>query len=999
MAFCGPSIPVNEAARRFDDLDAAHQKLLVALRAMEEKLGDIYDAICNSQSPVRSRCHCEAETSREGLCRPSDQFKRVDSDTPLVERKESEPRRGSAPALCQHMLCQHASTTSTARSVVAQSSVPLCRRDEPPSPGGGRSPRRASIASGASLGESLWLEMRPGFDSPPSRRSSGRITLSLASSSITRWRSRHSVHSDESISLQENCRWKAWNPDSMSRTIFEVLSMVMLLFDAFIMPYVIAWDVSTEGATFEAAIWTTRIFWTLDLAINFLTGFRDKEAKLELHIRRAVRHYTSTWFLPDLALVTCDWLTFSNNSVSSGNKWIQWMRVMRLVRGGRQVIRGWTLVLKARIVIQMKIFHLVMDIALLMLIILWVNHMVCCGWYIIGRYYESDTGSTWLSTQDYSAGGEYYDYLTALHWAMCQMTPGSMEVSPRSSAERIYNVFILLLGLLMGSSLIATLTSMMTQYKLRFEASSRKFLTLQQFLNQQAVDPQLALAIKLQVKARSNERERLKAKDVEYLGLLSNSLQDALWHGWCMRHLSAHAFLNSLNILDSFAVQSLCKTVIKSMEFPASDAIFEEGAIGDFMYFVVAGRLRFIPGELAPEMALPDGDPKLTLKSGDWCSEPALWTVWTHLGTLEAMTTAEVLAVSGPLLTSALNRFPVASSAMTDYCATFHRYINEPGVLRSDLSYTFDINELLSGLTSETRMQLAAPLLQRLETRFWDVLNHGSMDRLKEEVDNGKCDIGPGPRAEVVRNTFVVALRISRFQQGSDRFLVKIGEVLRDGNRVVGSCLLPGVKRKWRENYPTAVARLLQNDLGEIASHVETYFSEGGRQTVSMNASPTYGIRTRYLRTTFAATLDSDARLTMLVAPKGPLPLPAVSGIAWLFRRESRRYAAVQQQVAAVLAEHREVAVLHCDKTNRASRKLYLWLTPEEFEVLSDEMATPIIEQWLSSLEASKGQDSEDKVDLGKDFSRSPLFTLAPVGKLVGKVDSDSGSDGQGYTL
>uniref|UniRef100_A0A7S0A2D9 Cyclic nucleotide-binding domain-containing protein n=1 Tax=Pyrodinium bahamense TaxID=73915 RepID=A0A7S0A2D9_9DINO len=666
----------------------------------------------------------------------------------------------------------------------------------------------------------------------------------------------------------------------------------------------------------------------------------------------AMKNYLRTWFLPDMALVTCDWMTAWTLRDS---RWVvQGMRVMRLVRGGRQVVRVWTLVQKARLMIQMKAFHLVMDIALLLLVILWVNHVVCCGWYSIGRYIKSDTGSTWLSHEEFSAAGTYYEYWTSLHWAITQMTPGSMEVFPESSEERIYSVSTLFLGLLMGSSLVATLTSMMTQYKLRIEASSRKFMQLHQFLNQQGVDPQLALAIKLQVKARSSERQRLQVKDVEYLSLVSNSLQEALWHSWCMKHLSGHTFLNSLNLLDSFAVQCLCNSAIKALDYPASDLVFEEGAPGDCMYFLVNGQLRYTPGELAPEVSLCELDPKLTLDPGSWCSEPALWTVWTHLGTLEASSTSELLSIEGSKLLPALERFPSAMMVLVDYCATFHRYINESGVLRSDLAYGFDINELVSGLNTETRIKLANPVIHSLQVHFWDkVVNQRCIELLKDEVANGKCDMG-FVGAEPVRNTFVVALCLRKSRGATDRFLVKVGEVLREGSEVVSSCLLPGVKRKRLEAYKAAVQRLLGLDLGEIASQVEMHFEEGFEQTVVMSPSPTYGIRTRYLRTTFQAVLAPGAKLSTVRAPENLQPPAQPSSFKKLFRPDVARASQVEQQTAAVLAAHTSAVVLHCDETNRASRKLYLWLDKQEFEVLSHAMAKPVIQQWVASLEAER---------------------------------------------
>lgn len=914
--------PADRSTRRFDRVDASQRQLKAMLESLEAKL----DIICNQ---IASR-------PSDGLCGTRGQHNVFASATEGPSSRElafneqlGGGRLGQVPWQVQA----------------------ACDLEE----AGGRDDT-------CSEGEPF-LAIRPGFDVVASSRRSSHCTHSNSSTaSLVRWRTRNSVHSRDSM-MQDPSRVRhAWNPDSLSRTLFEATSMFMLLYDAFVMPYRLAWYQSEEEAAVDAlsvSMWITRIFWTIDLPLSLVTGFRDKEAKLELRLGAAMQHYLQTWFFPDLALVSCDWLTLLTLSGLQSMRWIRGMQVMRLVRGGRQVVRAWTLVLKAKIMIPMRGLHLAMDISLLLLAILWVNHVVCCGWYFIGRQEDSDTGSTWLSSTEYSLAGRLYEYSTALHWAITQMTPGSMEVVPVSSMERIYTVLTLFFGLLLGSSLIATITSMMTQYKLEIEASSRKFMQLQQYLGQQGVDPELAMAIKLQVKARSKERQRLKMKDVEYLSLVSNTMQEALWHSCCMKYISGHTFLNSLNLCDAFAVQSICNNAIRGMESAAGDAIFEEGATGYCMYFLAHGHLRYNPGESSPEHHLPEIDDRLNLKCGDWCSEPALWTLWTHLGTLEAVSTSEVLRVQATSLHGALCRFPAAWAILVDYCTTFHKYINESGVLRSDLAHVLDNNELISGLSQDTREQLAEPVIQKLllESRFWGhILSQCDIHLLRDEVASGKCHIG-FVGAEAVRNTFVVALRLTEPRAGS-RFLVKVGEVLRNGE-VVPYCLLPGVKRKWRETYKSAVQRLLEFDLGEISSLVETHFSEGFEQAVAMYPSPTYGIRTRYLRTTFRAGFTSEPKLATVTAPPASVQMaPLRRGrLAELLRPAARFEAEKQERVLDVLTSSKSVVVLRCNGDNRASRKLYMWLTSEEFDILSEEPAKPAIKQWLLSLECTQLDD------------------------------------------
>ena len=44
---------------------------------------------------------------------------------------------------------------------------------------------------------------------------------------------------------RKNYGTRAWNPDSITRTLFDVISMLVVLFDAFAVPFLMAWLVDT----------------------------------------------------------------------------------------------------------------------------------------------------------------------------------------------------------------------------------------------------------------------------------------------------------------------------------------------------------------------------------------------------------------------------------------------------------------------------------------------------------------------------------------------------------------------------------------------------------------------------------------------------------------------------------------------------------------------------------------------------------------------------------
>jgi len=272
-------------------------------------------------------------------------------------------------------------------------------------------------------------------------------------------------------------------------------------------------------------------------------------------------------------------------------------------------------------------------------------------------------------------------------------------------------------------------------------------------------------------------------------------------------------------------------------------------------------------------------------------------------------------------------------------------------------------------------------------------MSHGTMELLKEEVGSGKSDVGLVGN-EVVRNTFVVSLRVSERLPGTlgsltpstARFLVKMGEVDRVTGKVTPCCHLPGVKRECRETYMAAVDRVLKRDLGPISEHIEAQFREGATQTVKMQASPTYGIRTRYLRTAFGATISESAKFSHArIAPKtvrltssgsrrpGAPRVTRMSSTGsrsmwpWTERRAS---AGIQCKASEILCHHETALVLFFGASSRHSRKIFLWLSQEEFEVLDNENAKPVIAQWVEALD-------EEPLEVQEDYQDSALKMAA----------------------
>merc|ERR1712176_1609737 len=95
------------------------------------------------------------------------------------------------------------------------------------------------------------------------------------------------------------------------------------------------------------------------------------------------------------------------------------------------------------------------------------------------------------------------------------------------------------------------------------------------------------------------------------------------------------------------------------------------------------------------------------------------------------------------------------------------------------------------------------------------------MDKLLEEVENGKSSVMVNGHGEVERVVSVVALHV---EDDSGRLLVQLGKW--EANKLNPACQLPGAKQERDELTFDAVRRVLETKVAPLAGLVEVVKAE-----------------------------------------------------------------------------------------------------------------------------------------------------------------------------
>jgi len=713
-------------------------------------------------------------------------------------------------------------------------------------------------------------------------------------------------------------RW-ALEPDGVTRAFWETIALVALIYDSVLFPYVLAWNPEQTEAL-RIGTWTTLVIWTVDLFLNFFTGYIKGDGSAEMNHFMIVKSYMQTWFVCDFLTVVGDWLsTGLELAKSTGDNYADIVRLLRIFKVNR-LMR--TAAIGLRLFRFSKRFFLQWRLSMvaspavtfglqalkILGVILWINHVFTCIWFGIGSSSLTDTGFSWLDMAD-TLGGEgslenpteatpyrdatpLYQYTTAMHWSMTQMTPGSMQVFPQNSSERICNIFCLVFGLLFGTTLVGQLSSKLVQYNMNRQEELRRTGLLRQFLKEHQIQAPLAARVYKQITDRMSQRKKLTEDKVPGLTQLTVNLRMEVRVRMYLGGLNNHPLFSAWSQNDVSMLKDLCCFGSVSWTFLSpGEELFTPSSEATSAFLFSKGSLKYIASggaaNMKSEQSLASPGKALAMKAekkssqteaqeaqgealkrvyssvaahtddihveeGAWLSEICLYMNWQHLGTAESVKECELLNIPYEgFLQVIRNHHHCKVSEMTfDWAMAFQ----EQTQADHDLDYTmFDIGvqhaSIVMCMHERSRSILHSGCLEALEMSMagnW--LKGKGLSDLEEELKKGACVLTVDGKGEFVRTVTVVVARLS-FQ---GKYMVQMAKKDEHGSWT-NSVMLPGTKLKQGEDAGKVVEGVLAEDLKKFA---ELAKFESCTQEAEKKESGSYGVKSQYLKLIFTATLD-----------------------------------------------------------------------------------------------------------------------------------------------
>lgn len=466
-------------------------------------------------------------------------------------------------------------------------------------------------------------------------------------------------------------------PNTCKRTFWDLFSVIILSIDIVMVP-MIAFDIP-ETVALTVINLSCTIFWTLDIALSFLTGFHI-EGTTEMRPKKVFYRYWRTWFPFDCVVILLDWLLFAFTSGIADVVGI--FRMSKLLRFGR-ILRALRLVRLLRLMKMPALFDdlieymqsdgltSVLRLLSALFAIAIANHFLACGWYAVGR---ASTPS-WITEFDEDGRDLVFRYVTALHWSLTQFTPASMEVHAKGLPERIYSICVLFIALVVFSSFVSSITNAMNHLRSINEGTSRQRNNLRRYINENRLSLDLSNRIIVFAKRMHKRiRYRVHEHEIDVFKALPESLRLQLDWEVYVPILSAHPFFfMCAEHLEPFLLE-VCHCALHEKSLMSSQELFNKDEEAKHMYFLIAGCLEYFEGKSEYSTIL--------LNKDEWCGEVALWLSWFHRGQLVAVSHCELVTLDA----SVFRRTAAHSLQVYDICKTCALYFQKYASQHLDLS-------------------------------------------------------------------------------------------------------------------------------------------------------------------------------------------------------------------------------------------------------------------------------------------------------------------------
>ncbi len=168
---------------------------------------------------------------------------------------------------------------------------------------------------------------------------------------------------------------------------------------------------------------------------------------------------------------------------------------------------------------------------LFLLVFLLSSHLISCGFYFIAMLEKNDRNN-WVFRLGFNDLSISEQYLISFYWTLTTITTvGYGDITAGTTAEKVFNLFVMSIGVIMYSFAIGSLSSIVASYEAKSELLNKRLSILESIKNEYNIDPEVLSKARKVIKFDLSQNQKDKLNLIEILpNKLRIELSKAMYH-------------------------------------------------------------------------------------------------------------------------------------------------------------------------------------------------------------------------------------------------------------------------------------------------------------------------------------------------------------------------------------------------------------------------------------------------------------------------------------
>ncbi|CAG9328121.1 unnamed protein product [Blepharisma stoltei] len=387
------------------------------------------------------------------------------------------------------------------------------------------------------------------------------------------------------IHEEKSCNEKyLFKSESQWRVLWDLLIIISVLYEGFIIPFSIAFNYTLEGSFMYLEISLSLIFF-IDIAMNFNTTFFRSGVMISSRKTIAI-NYIKSWFALDMAS------SFPYEAIISGStntfkmlKLIRFVRIFKLAR----ILKLRSIFVKIEEIISSELFSVLIMTTWTGLAILFIAHWSACTFYTFSNYAKHLSYNSFIYNIELEEEMQISlqeKYITALYWAFTTMyTVGYGDLHALNPYERFISIICMAITCGYYAYLLGKISSIVMTSHQADQKKRDLIIGVKRYMKKLRLPLELQNKVKRYIDFVGYSQESSICED-DVLKLLSDNLRDEIssrTHGKVLLLCKTFPKFFSLS-----SITSITK-LLRLETFAPGDEILEEGERSRKLYFITSG--------------------------------------------------------------------------------------------------------------------------------------------------------------------------------------------------------------------------------------------------------------------------------------------------------------------------------------------------------------------------------------------------------------------------